>query len=95
MKVKFDDLRILLDKILKHLEEDGIKSVELESDYYWNIPKEYLYDSYEEPKELDMGQLYDDMEFLNNILEGRNEPIGHALVWLSAILRYIGEENVA
>lgn len=95
MEVKFDDLRILLDKILKHLEENGIRSIELEEDYYWDMPKEQLYNMKKDPKKLFVGQLYDDMESLSDILNGKDEPLGYALVWLSSILRYIGEENMA
>ena len=95
MEVKLSDLRIIFNKILDHLEKNGVTSIELEEDYYWEIPKNQVYNMHKDPKKLSIGQLYEDMEFLNNILKGRDEPIGYGLVWISSILRYIGEGNMA
>lgn len=94
MKVKLNDLLIVTKKIISHLEENGINEIELDKDFYWSIPKEELYEVNKNPVDLDIGQLYDDMEFLDNILKDKNDPIGFALVWLSSIFRYIGEMNV-
>ncbi len=44
-----------------------------------------------EPSEFDIGQLYEDYHFLEGILLNNDEPIGYSLVWLSSILKYIGE----
>ncbi len=94
MQVKVSDLRILCEKLFSHLEKIGSGSVKISSDYYWNIPKESRYDKYEEPGDLDLGQLTDDWAELKKILEGKSEPIGYALIWMSSILRAIGEEVV-
>ena len=95
MKVKLKDLLLFAEKIIKHLEKEGVKEIELEKDFYWDIPYPQIYDMNSDPSELLVGQLYDDLEFLKKMLEDDGEPIGHALVWLSSILRYAGETNVA
>ncbi|MCK4764119.1 MAG: hypothetical protein KAW12_18110 [Candidatus Aminicenantes bacterium] len=92
MKIKVSDLKKLSSIVLKHLEKNGEKEIELSSDYYWYIPKEQLYDLDNDPDELLMGQLYDDWENLNMILKREDEPLGYALVWLSSIFRFIGEK---
>lgn len=94
MKLNLSDLRLVSEKLFTHLEERGISSIELSGDYYWNIPKELKYNPYQEPTELDLGQLSADWENLTAILEEEAEPIGYALVWLSAVLQAIGETTI-
>ncbi|MUL36522.1 hypothetical protein [Gloeocapsopsis dulcis] len=91
MQVTVSELRAVSEQLFLHLERKGYSSVELSADYYWNIPKELRYNPYEEPKELDLGQLTDDWANLCNVLEGKTDPLGYALVWLSTVLRAVGE----
>jgi hypothetical protein len=94
MTVKVSELRSICETLLNHLEENGFSTIEITSDFYWNIPEGTRYDRYEEPKEFTMGQLSDDWNELQKILRGNREPLGYALVWYSAILRAIGEKVV-
>jgi hypothetical protein len=91
MQVSVSELRTISEQLFLHLENTGYNSVDNSTDYYWNIPTEFRYNPYEEPKELDLGQLTDDWENLHKILEGTTDPIGYALVWLSTVLRAVGE----
>ncbi len=91
MQVSTSDLRTLTEQLISHLEKKGYHSIEVSSDYYWNIAQETRYDPYQEPLEFDLGQLTDDWAELQKILLGDSPTIGYALVWLSSILRYIGE----
>lgn len=92
LRINISDLRKINEMLLDQLESNGHTSIEVESDFYWMIlKKEQLYDPGETPNNLGLGQLYDDYEWLENILEGRNEPIVYAFVWLSSIYRYLGE----
>ena len=95
MRLNTSDLRVLSDRLLSHLEQNGHSVVEVSIDYYWNIPEEQRYNPAEEPTELDIGQLEDDWLELQKIAQGENEPIGYALVWLAAILQAIGETQVS
>lgn len=94
MEIKLSELRQLSEKLFAHLEENGFSTIEITSDFYWNIPEETRYDRYEEPKEFTMGQLSDDWNELQKILRGDRESLGYALVWYSAILKAIGEKVV-
>jgi hypothetical protein len=95
MRVKVADLRRAADKLFDHLVESGHEEVEVDQDYYWNIPDEKLYAPYEQPAELTLGQLSEDLQHLEKIASGQSPPIGFGLVWLSSLLRFIGAKLVA
>ncbi|HEY0764151.1 MAG TPA: hypothetical protein VGD61_17370 [Pyrinomonadaceae bacterium] len=94
MRINVHELQHISDRLFSHLEEIGQNSVEITDDYYWEIPQELRYDAIKEPKEFDVGQLSDDWLELQQILHGTNAPISYALVWLSSLLRNIGEKVV-
>ena|SRR5438552_16784954 len=95
LQITIDEVQHLTNVLLSHLRERGIGAIEFSSDYYWHIPSNEVYEPLNKPTNLDIGQLTEDLERLKEIAEGKNDPIGYALVWLSSILRYIGEQNVA
>jgi hypothetical protein len=91
MDIKVSQLRTATERLLAHLESKG-DTVNVEADFYWNIPAPARYNPYEEPKELTLGQLSDDWGELSRIAEGEAEPINYALVWLGAVMTAIGEQ---
>lgn len=95
MKVRVSELRRATNLLFDHLEASGQDEITVESGYYWNIPTEALYAVYEEPSDFTMGQLSDDLNEVRHLLTGTKPPIAHALVWVSALLRYVGEKVVA
>ena len=94
MIVTVEELRKMCEHLLNHLEEVGASSIEIPVDYYWDIPKESHYDPYNKPEEFTLGQLTDDWQELKKILSEEGEPISYMLVWLSAILRAVGEQVI-
>lgn len=94
MKISTKKLRTALDLLMKHVESSGHASIEIAEDFYWNIPEGSRYNPYEQPQDLDLGQLSDDWKELEAIAEGSSDPLGYGLVWASAILRRIGEITV-
>ena len=93
MKLSTDELRRLTLMLLAHVEADSSQAVEVEDDFYWDVPAEARYDAYVEPKTHTVGQLSDDWGELQRILNGERPPVGYALVWLAAVLRRIGERT--
>jgi hypothetical protein len=91
MKISLSELKAVILKEIDHLEKLGYAQVEYPVEYYWNIPQEVRYDPYQEPKRFTLGQLSDNWEGLKQVLEGEREPVVYDLVWLSTILRAIGE----
>lgn len=93
MNIDVSQLRAVTEKLLAHVESKRT-SVEIDVDYYWDIPKDARYDPAVEPKELTLGQLSDDWDELGRIAGGQAEPLGYALVWLAAVMRAVGETVV-
>ena len=94
MKVTVSEVRRVTELLCRHLEETGRDEIDVSEDYYWMIPKEEVYDPERDPNELDLGQLSDDWNELQGILSGENPSIGYGFVWLSSILRVVGEKTV-
>jgi hypothetical protein len=95
MNVTTAELRQLCNQLLTHLESNGIHTISVTDDYYWNVPSDQRYNPYEQPGQPDLGQLSDDIRELRRTLEGEREPVAYALVWLSSLLRYVGEKTVS
>ncbi len=93
MKITSSELRRSLDIVLRYLEEAGRSEFVIEDDYYWNVPAAELYEPYLEPPKLSFGQLSHDLERLESIWSGKDEPIGLALVWLGDVLKAIGNRS--
>jgi hypothetical protein len=94
MSMSINELRRITARLYDHLEERGVKRVELGGDYYWSIPREQRLDVTKEPTEHTLGQLSDDLSELARIGNGDAEPIAYALVWLSSVLRELGETTI-
>ena len=90
MKIRTDDLRLVTEKLFNHLSVLNTEYVEIPYEYYWDIPKEYLYDSYDKPIQHTVGQLSDDWNDLKKLLHDTNDPLAHDFVDLSAIFKAIG-----
>ena len=94
MEVTIKQLREAFEKLAVHLEQQGKKSVAISFDFYWSIPKVQLYDNYDQPTQLTMGQLSDDLLELQRIASGESPTISYGYVWLSTILKAIGDSEV-
>ena len=91
MLITVAELRRASELLMNHLEAQGRASVQIDHDYYWFVPTDQRYDQYKEPKQLTLGQLSDDWSEIRKILDGKGEPVNYALVWLSSLLRAVGE----
>ncbi|HYH81564.1 MAG TPA: hypothetical protein VEX86_17295 [Longimicrobium sp.] len=92
MQIRIAELREVSEVLFRHLEQNGVDQVDLAQDYYWNVPAGERYDPYQQPAGLDLGQLTDDWRELQRLRSGEREPVAYGLVWLSAILRAVGEQ---
>ena len=94
MTLTLADLRAITLRLYDHLEQRGVDGVQPPQDYYWSIPREQRIDVTKEPTEHTLGQLSDDLNELARISTGETEPISYALVWLSSVLRELGETTI-
>lgn len=91
MTINIDDLQKISNIMLDHLKEIGYEEIELQTDYYWFIDGDDLYNPASQPNDLTLGQLSDEWDNLQTVLDPSKYPITHYLIWLSAIFRAIGE----
>jgi hypothetical protein len=85
------ELRRTTEVLFKHLQDSGHETVELNEDYYWIISEKERYNPYHEPKNLMLGQLYDNWQNLQDLTAGRLLPIPAHFERLSSILTYLGD----
>jgi hypothetical protein len=87
-------LKQVVGSVLDHLIEDlNLETVVIEDnkDFYWDCPAPEIYDSSDKPRELDIGRLSDDVDFVESIQRGQRADVSYNLVHLAPLLRYIGE----
>ncbi|KPL75290.1 hypothetical protein ADN00_13095 [Ornatilinea apprima] len=94
MEIKISELSQVCTKLFLHLQELGIETIEISEDFYWNIPKGEVYNPYQRPTQLDLGQLSGDWNDLIKVLINEKEPYANGLVDLAPILRAIGEKVI-
>lgn len=94
MRVTTDELRRATAILLAHLDGTGRREIDLGDDYYWDVAAEQRHDMRQQPELLGVGQLSDDLAELRALLREAREPVGYALVWLSHVLRAVGERAV-
>jgi hypothetical protein len=94
MIVRISELRQIFDVLMTYCEKDGISELEIEADYYWNIPTEERYDLDQPPDDLDVGQLSHDWERLTAISSGEMPPVDFALGWFGDVLRAVGDRKL-
>lgn len=86
------ELRLVAELLLGHLEETAGDSIKLDKDYFWTIEPGSRYNVHAEPQAFTIGQLSESWSNLGGLDEGN--VTSYALVWLSDVLRAIGEEVV-
>ncbi|MFF0531144.1 hypothetical protein ACFYT3_22495 [Nocardia amikacinitolerans] len=93
LHVSLTELRKSIDLLMDHLDSaaDG-DTLHLDQDYFWSIPQDELYDVNRTPADLTVGQLSWSWEQLTALLADPDRAVGHHLVWLSEVLRAIGQK---
>lgn len=94
MQINTEDLRKIFSILIDHVDDLHGQTVVLNAEYYWHISEDERFNMELTPSSLDIGKLTEDWERLNDIRLAKHEPIGYAFVWLSEILRTIGEQHV-
>ena len=92
--ITVDQLRSYFRVLIDHLDTNGIDSLELKHDYFWSIDQHDLYNVYDYPKNLTVGQLSEALEHLERIRSGERPPLGYALVWLAHVLQALGHDSI-
>lgn len=90
MEIKLKELEKILHLIVKKAHKNGIDTIKLEHDFYWNIDVEQKLNLKKDPKP-DVGSLCDDLESLRKVLDKENDLSIIDFERLGNLLTYIGE----
>jgi hypothetical protein len=91
--VDLAELRAAVSILLDHLSDIEGTEVALEHDLFWSVATPAIFDVYERPEDLSIGQLSESWENLRRMAEN-DRPLAYGLVWLGDLLRAIGMEIV-
>jgi hypothetical protein len=85
-------LRAVVNRLLDHIiETRGVRTVALDSQYYWEVPAAARYEIEADPGKLDVGNLADDWEFVSMLLRADHSPVAYQLTELAPLLEYVGQ----
>ena len=91
MKINIDEVHKITSLLLTKLKESNGNEVEIKNDYYWDISGDELYNPYEEPKDITLGQLSDDLGEIQRLIES-DDAIMYDLNRLGNILKILSFE---
>lgn len=95
LQININEIERALLLMLQELRKQKGEVIEIDPiDYYWSIGSEELYEPYQSPANLTLGQLTDDLEEIKKIASGESEPVSLDLVKISSILTAIGNKTV-
>ncbi|PWN63548.1 hypothetical protein C1631_021440 [Chryseobacterium phosphatilyticum] len=89
IEIQKEDIKKLLLTLIQKLEVSEISKFSFDKDLYWNISTEELFNIYEEPKELTIGSLKEDWEFLQKVINNDRDVLNFDFYKISAILKAI------
>ena len=92
MKINIDELQKVTIFLLSKLKENSGEEIEISNDYYWSILDDELYNPYEKPTDLTLGQLSDDLEEIKRLINS-DDAIMYDLKRLAVIFKAISIEN--
>lgn len=77
LQMSFAELRRLLDVLLHHVEATTASdTVCVDRDYFWSVPTDELYDNYDKPTSLTIGQVSESWQHLRDLLADDEYAMG-------------------
>lgn len=92
LTVRLPRLRKAFELVAEYLAKAEGDTLSLGHDYFWSIPAGELYDVYNRPANLTVGQLSESWQHIEDVLDGKTDLLGYHLIWLSDVLRAIGQD---
>lgn len=82
-------LQQAVNRLFDHILEAGVREVAIEQPLYWTVvnPRSL----HQQPSELGVGDLCDDLEFTLGVLDENVEPVSLTLTEAAPLLAYVGE----
>jgi hypothetical protein len=86
MQIDVKSLEKVTSTLLSKLRESMGDTIELPYDYYWDIAMDDLYNPYQKPVDIVLGQLSDDLEEVRKLSVSDNDAIPYDLKRIASIL---------
>lgn len=100
MIIEIDRFKLIMNQLFEFLEENDIKTIDIEEDYYWDIEEyEVKYNPEIEPenltKEFGLGSLNDEWKYIQGIAEREKYDIISSVTFseVAEILKYVGYKS--
>ncbi|NJP65698.1 MULTISPECIES: hypothetical protein [Streptomyces] len=91
VEIPVDKLKNVIDLLMERIQTDE-QVLDIEADAFWSVPRDQAYNVYSEPQNLTIGMLSESWGHLEDMLSDPDRVVGHGFVWLSDVLRAIGDE---
>ena len=91
MLVSLGELEEMLATLVAHIRKQSGDEINLDADYYWDVPLQDWTSLEPEPPALIRGQLSDDLAIVREMLSPEGIPVGVGLVARAALLRRTGQ----
>ncbi|MEU7888655.1 hypothetical protein AB0B54_24390 [Microbispora bryophytorum] len=92
-RIDVEQLRRVLEVLMNHVTGESRTEITISNEYFWSVPSPEIYNAYEQPTGLTIGQISESWDNLQRMVED-DGVIGWGLVWLGDILRAIGHETI-
>ena len=90
--VSIDVLRKTINGIFDFIEKDlGVTEVALKQNYYWTVADDVLYATESPPKELDVGSLNDDWDFVLAASKSADQLIPIEFIHVAPLLQALAQ----
>ncbi len=90
--ISIDVLRKLINGTLDFIEKDlGLTEVELEQNYYWSVADDVRYMMENPPKEIDVGSLKDDWDFVLSASKDTDQHIPITFIHVAPLLQALSQ----
>ena len=92
MQINIAEIEKIAFLLLSKFKESKGDTIDLSHDFYWDIPSDELFNPYQEPQNMTLGQLSDDLSEIQR-LNTSDSAIPYDLKRLASILTALSMEN--
>jgi hypothetical protein len=89
--VDISALKQAVNLLLDHVIGQGVESLPLEEQFYWKVLDDEKYLMGKRPDNMGVGDLFADLDFVEQVLSAKDQPVALLLTEIAPILAYVGE----
>jgi len=89
--IDIQKLKEAINLLLDHVIDKGSDSITLEEQFYWKVNDNEKYRVNNEPTELSVGDLFDDLDFIEKFYRTKDNIVSYTLTEVAPVLAYVGE----